>query len=86
MEEAGGRERLGMGAPVLPGPFGEVKGRFVMPSISRMMDGGAQTVNSVFEVGVMVMSSDPGDGAVGGRVTSPNRGGSQAPSSDSLSP
>lgn len=57
-----------------------------MPGISRMMDGGAQTVNSVFEVGVMVMSSDPGDGTVEGRITSPNGGGSQAPSSDSLSP
>lgn len=86
MGEAGGRERLGMGTQVPPRPFWEVKGRFVMPNVNRKMDGGAQTVNSVFKVGVMVMNSDPGDGAVGGGVTSPNRGGSQAPFYDSLSP
>lgn len=57
-----------------------------MPNVNRKMDGEAQTVNSVFKVGVMVMNSDPGDGAVGGGVTSSNRGGSQAPFYDSLSP
>lgn len=56
-----------------------------MPSVNRKMDGGAQTVNSVFEVGVMVMSGDPGDGAVVGGATSPSRGGSQVPPSDFLS-
>lgn len=36
-----------------------------MPSVNRKMDGDAQTVNSVFEVGVMVTSSDPGDELLG---------------------
>lgn len=57
----------------------------MIPTVNRKMDGGAQTVNSVREVGVMIMSCDPGDGALWGGVTSLNRGGSQALSFDFLS-